>query len=243
MRLPIIICFLIPSPCFGQFMPSAKLEVGVNSLGFNRGGKMGGGEESFTRSASPLVGVALTHNLLERSYVSVGIQYTSTGAVESYYRKRFSQLDQYYHVIDENEKFEMRKFCVPVLTGYRFSIRNAGVSVFGGVKVIRYTGGRYQYHYTLKEDGNTTIDRYKSFNPFDNNSLRRQASKTNVEVSVGTDVIVYKKISLALSYSVPIYMVYFEEELSGSSGPDVQHRYWKPDLSLSLNWIVTRKKE
>ena len=241
MRLIIIICLLLSSSCLAQFRPKVKVEVGLNSFGFGRSSKMGRGTESLYRIASPLVGVALQHDVSARSYASVGVQYTATGAGESYYSKWFSPLDQYYHIVHESETIKLYKLVIPFTVGHRISIRKVRASFFGGVKAIRYTRGRYQYHYTLEEDGNTTIDRHKSYNPFNNNSISQQGRRTNYEVFLGADVSVYKTFSLGASFSVPRYMVTFEEQPSMFGAPYTEHHYYRPDILVSLSWIVQRK--
>ena len=240
MRITVFIWFFLSTTCLAQLKPKVKLEGGVNSFGFGRSGKMGRGTESFFRIASPLFGVTIQHDVSARAYAGIGVQYTSTGGGESYHSKWFSPLDQYYHITDESEEIRLHKLVVPVTIGYRFSIRKVRASVFGGVKAIRYTHGRYQYRYNLKEDGINTINRNISFDPINNDSLWQQGRRTNYELFVGADVIVYKNFSLAISCSAARYMVSFEERNTPWGAPDTYHWYWKPDVLLSLTWIVTR---
>ncbi len=124
-----------------------------------------------------MFGLWSTRSLSDKTFATLGIQYSGTGQRTVYYKSGLDPINQEPYSVEIEEKINFEKISLSAGVGYVIDLKKAFVKTAIGIKYVYYTTGSYEYHYSLIENGVSTIDINKRINPFNNQNIEPSADK------------------------------------------------------------------
>jgi hypothetical protein len=228
--------------CFCQTNFSAGLEAGINIPGFPQGERWQtdgtSNKEKTTPLISPIGGVWAKVDFRKHLFVSAGLQFYRAGLRYLRERDGYNTLAQTDFHSEERENFVFSRFSIPILFGYNLKIKKLPMSFFAGLRPLINLDGSYEYSINYTEDsGSGNIYSEKNINPFEHSALEIIAKKYQRQYFVGFSFDPFDRATISIFYA-GFSSTFFQEHIPDWEwdATSYQHRYARPDLTLSLKY-------
>jgi len=230
LSVTILACVLAISS-YSQELKMA-VELYLNSGGFPKSYPLGGGTSHISPRVRPGVGISLKGIARIGLYTDLNVRYINTGLTDRYHYRGTDQAYNSWYSVDRHEVFSFNKVSLGLGIGYRFKLLKPMFWITGGYRRAQYLSGSYTY--TGRDGQGTEIDIYKSYNPFNNSNLDRQARRSGREIYFAAGIEFGSHLNCSLQYSF-VSDIVFVENINGHNSDDF-HAYVRNDAAICLGW-------